>query len=260
MTDVTWSNLQSLHRMDGKVAIVTGASSGLGARFAAVLSAAGATVFAAARRVDRLEKLAEQSSGIQPIAFDASREPERRRLVDEVLNRAGRIDVLVNNAAASGGSVEAENESLDDIQRVIELNVVAALHMAQLAARSMFESGGGCIINVASILGLVAGAPLAQASYVASKGAIVSLTRELAVQWARKGVRVNALAPGWVRTEMTQALFDSERPTAYVQRNTPMGRPGEVDDFDGALLFLATAASGYYTGQVLVVDGGWTAR
>lgn len=253
-------DLGGLHRLDGRVAVVTGASSGLGSRFATVLAEAGARVFAAARRIDRLEALAEGSERIVPMPCDASIEADRARLIESVLLQAGRVDVLVNNAAAGGGSLDAEDESLVDVERVLKLNVVAAMHLSQLAARSMFETGGGSIVNVASILGLVAGAPLAQASYVASKGALISLTRELAVQWARQGVRVNALAPGWVRTEMTQELFASEKPAAYVIRNTPLGRPGEVEDFDGPLLFLAGDGSRYYTGQVLVVDGGWTAR
>jgi NAD(P)-dependent dehydrogenase (short-subunit alcohol dehydrogenase family) len=124
----------------------------------------------------------------------------------------------------------------------------------------MIASGGGVIVNVASMLGLVASAPIKQASYCASKGAIVSLTRELATQWARKGVRVNALAPGWFPSEMTAEMFADDSSMAYVQRNCPMARTGEPHELDGALLFLCSDASSYCTGQVLTVDGGWTAR
>jgi NAD(P)-dependent dehydrogenase (short-subunit alcohol dehydrogenase family) len=124
----------------------------------------------------------------------------------------------------------------------------------------MLDAGGGSIVNVASMLGLVASAPVKQASYCASKGGLVNLTRELAVQWARRGVRVNAIAPGWFRSEMTEAMFGDERSMAFVRRDAPMARPGDEHELDAALLFLASDASSYITGQVLCVDGGWTAR
>ena len=125
----------------------------------------------------------------------------------------------------------------------------------------MLAAGRGSIVNIASILGLVASAPMKDASYCASKGAVVNLTRQLGCEWGRKGVRVNAIAPGWFPSEMTQAdMFDDDKGADFVARNTPMGRPGGVEELDGALLFLASDASTYVTGQILAVDGGWTAR
>jgi NAD(P)-dependent dehydrogenase (short-subunit alcohol dehydrogenase family) len=125
----------------------------------------------------------------------------------------------------------------------------------------MLARGSGSIVNVASILGLVAASPMKDATYCASKGALVNLTRQLGCEWGRKGVRVNALAPGWFPTEMNQAsMFDDEAGASFVRRNTPMGRPGELHELDGALLFLCSDASSYVTGHVLAVDGGWVAR
>jgi len=143
---------------------------------------------------------------------------------------------------------------------VMDVNVTAVFALAQLAGRVMIERGSGSIINVASILGLVASAPIKQASYAASKGAVVNLTRELAVQWARKGVRVNALAPGWFPSELTADMFEDPSSTTFIESNDPMARFGRPDELDGALLFLASGASSYVTGHVLTVDGGWTAR
>jgi NAD(P)-dependent dehydrogenase (short-subunit alcohol dehydrogenase family) len=124
----------------------------------------------------------------------------------------------------------------------------------------MLAAGSGSVVNVASILGLVASGQIPQASYAASKGAVVNLTRELAVQWARRGVRVNAIAPGWFLSEMTEEMFGDEASQRWIARNTPMGRSGTEDELDGALLFLASDASSYVTGQTVAVDGGWTAR
>ena len=127
--------------------------------------------------------------------------------------------------------------------------------------RHMFDQGGGSIVNIASILGVVASTPIKEASYCASKGAVVNLTRQLGTEWARNGVRVNAIAPGWFPSEMTQRdMFDDDAGRGFIERNTPMGRAGELAELDGALLYLAGDASTYVTGQVLAVDGGWLAR
>ena len=238
-----------LFSLEGKTAVVTGASSGLGARFAKVLAAAGATVYAAARRADRLAELGPE---IHAVTCDVSVERDRVRLAET----AGRIDVLVNNAGVPGEQ-RAEKESAADFADVLAVNLVAPFHLSRLMA----ESGdGGSIVNVASILGLVSTAPMGGASYAASKAGLIGLTRELAGQWGGAGVRVNALAPGWFRSEMTGDLFADERSRRWVERNTMLNRGGDPGELDGALLFLASAASSYYTGQVMVVDGGWTAR
>ena len=143
---------------------------------------------------------------------------------------------------------------------MVDVNLTAVFALAQLAGRRMLAQGSGTIVNVASMLGLVASAPVKQASYAASKGAVVNLTRELAVQWARRGVRVNALAPGWFPSEMTADMIEPGPSQDFVRREAPMARGGEIHELDGALLFLACDASSYVTGQILTVDGGWTAR
>lgn len=249
----------ALFRLDGRVAIVTGASSGLGDRFARVLHAAGASVVIAARRTDRLEALAAQLEGTIPVTCDVSVDADLQRLVDETLAAHGRIDILVNNAGI-GGPVPAEDEPADQFRRVIDVNLNALFVLSQLVGRQMIAQGEGSIINVASVLGLVASAPIKQASYTASKGAVVNLTRELAVQWARKGIRVNAIAPGWFPSDMTAEMFDDGPSLDFLRRNAPMARGGEVHELDAALLFLAGPGASYVTGHILTVDGGWTAR
>jgi NAD(P)-dependent dehydrogenase (short-subunit alcohol dehydrogenase family) len=248
-----------LFALHGKTAVVTGASSGLGARFTSVLAAAGATVFAAARRLDRLTALAASDSRIHPIACDVSHEQDRARLAETVHAETGRFDVLVNNAGTSG-STRAAEETAQDFADVLAVNLVAPFHLARLIAEADSPAHGKSIVNVSSILGLVSAAPLGGASYAASKAGLIGLTRELAGQWGPSGVRVNALAPGWFHSEMTEALFADERSSQWVAKNTMLRRGGQGAELDGALLFLASEASSYCTGQVLAVDGGWTAR
>lgn len=253
-----------LFRLDGSVAVVTGASGGLGARFARVLHGAGAQVVLAARRIDRLEELAAELPGAVAVAADVADDDDRVALIEAAQRVAAErdlsFDVLVNNAGISE-VVPAEDERLEAFERVMDVNLTALFRLSQLAGRHFLAAGDGSIVNIASMLGLVASAPIKQASYVASKGAVVSLTRELGCQWAGRGVRVNALAPGWFRSEMNAAsMFDDERSMAWVARNCPARRAGAEHELDGALLFLASAASTYVTGQTLAVDGGWTAR
>ena len=245
-------------RMDGKGAIVTGASSGLGARFARVLDAAGAGVVLVARRRERLEHLADELHDALPVPCDLAR-LDVGSVIEATLGRYGRVDVLVNNA----GIVDvgpAEDEPLEAFREVVDVNLVAPFALAQSVARAMIESDeGGVIVNVASVLGLVGGGQIPQAGYAASKGGIVNLTRELSSQWAKKGIRVNALAPGWFESEMNEDMLSSEKGQQWVARRAPLGRHGRESELDGALLFLASDASSYVTGHILAVDGGWTA-
>ena len=245
-------------RLDGRVVIVTGASSGLGDRFARVLHAAGATVVVAARRLDRLEQLAADLPGTTAIAADVAVDADCERLVSTTIKTHGRLDVLVNNAGM-GLAGPAESEDIEVFRQHLAVNVTGAYLLSQLAGRHFLGTGGGVIVNIASVLGLVSAGQIPFTSYGTSKGAMVQLTRELAGQWARRGIRVNALAPGWFASEMTTEMFEDESSANWIRRKSPMGRAGDPHELDGALLFLASDASSYVTGQVLAVDGGWTA-
>jgi NAD(P)-dependent dehydrogenase (short-subunit alcohol dehydrogenase family) len=245
--------------LSDRVAIVTGASSGLGARFAKVLAQAGARVVACARRVERIEQLARSEPGILPVRCDVSDEGDRARLVAAALELGGHIDICVNNAGIASGGPEHQGD-VKMFSSVMRVNVEAVFALTQLVAEHMLGQGSGSVINVSSMFGLVASTPVADAPYVASKTALNGLTRELANQWAPGGVRVNAIAPGWFATEMNSELMEDERSLRWLERQCPMGRPGREHELDGVLLFLASDASSYCTGQVIVVDGGWTIR
>jgi NAD(P)-dependent dehydrogenase (short-subunit alcohol dehydrogenase family) len=258
MLGMTLDPLSSF-RLDGKAVILTGASSGLGNRFAKSLAAAGADVIITARRSERLEELAAHSDRLVPVACDVTAADAAQTLVDTAVERFGRVDVVVNNAGISR-VLAAVDDDIDDFRDELEINLIAPYELARTAARWMLaNSSGGSIINVGSVLGNGGGGRLKVPGYAAAKGGLHNLTRELASQWARKSIRVNAIAPGWFETEMNSDMFGTDGGMSYIVDNTPMGRPGVEGELDGALMFLASDASTYVTGQVLFVDGGWTA-
>jgi NAD(P)-dependent dehydrogenase (short-subunit alcohol dehydrogenase family) len=242
-------------RLDGKVAIVTGASSGLGVAFAEHLAEVGADLALGARRADRLAETAKlvESNGRRciTVATDVSRPDDCQRLVDETVSTFGRVDVLVNNAGI-GTAYPATREQPDQFRQVIDVNLNGAYWMAQACGRVM--KPGSSIINVGSILGFTS-AGLPQAAYAASKTGLIGLTRDLAQQWTgRKGIRVNLVAPGFFESEMTD-----QYPAGYLDSQMPrvlVGRPGDPAELSAAVVFLASDASSYITGIALPVDGG----
>lgn len=256
------SGVEELFGLTGRVAVVTGASSGLGVGFAKALAQAGAHLVVAARRVDRLESLAAElaKGGVEvlPVACDVTDASQVEALKDTCLERFGKVDILVNNAGVTE-IAPAEQDTDESFLRVVEVNLNGVFYCAQRFGRVMLEAGRGSIINIASIFGLVGSGSIPQAAYVASKGAVVNMTRELGAQWARRGVRVNAIAPGWFASEMTGEMFADERSMKWLRRKTPIGRPGGAEELAGALIFLASDSSSYVIGQTIAVDGGWTA-
>jgi hypothetical protein len=196
---------------------------------------------------------------VHPLACDVTADDDRERLVATALERFGRIDVCVNNAGVSSGGPDRQ-ATLDGFRSVMRVNVEALFALSQAVSVPMRAQGSGSVINISSMFSFIASAPVPEAEYVASKSAVNGLTRELASQWGADGVRVNAIAPGWFPTEMNAALFEDEKTQRWFARQCPLGRPGRIEELDGVLLFLASDASSYCTGQVITVDGGWTIR
>jgi NAD(P)-dependent dehydrogenase (short-subunit alcohol dehydrogenase family) len=241
----------------GKVALVTGASSGLGLHFAGLLAAGGARhVFLAGRRMDRLSAVAadlsDRHAPATPLLLDVTAEASVADALDRVRETAGRLDILVNNAGIAD-TAPALDTPADSFDRVMATNLRGCWLTAVASARLMREGGGGDIVNIASILGLRVATNVAP--YAMSKAALVQMTKALALEWARHGIRVNALCPGYVRTEINAGFFDTEAGQAMVRR-IPMRRLGELADLEAPFTLLASGASRILTGAVLTVDGG----
>lgn len=245
--------------LDDRVAVVTGASSGLGAGIARALASAGARVAVVARRADRLATLAAEIGGLA-VPCDLGNLDQVAGVVPAVADELGPPEILVNAAGNIFTYESAEAEPLEAIRRTLDLNLVAPFRLAQDVFPHMVAAGGGAIVNVSSISGHVGLPGVPQASYAASKLGLSGLTAELAVQWARHSIRVNTVAPGFFRSEITDRMYDDERTSAWLRRNTPLPREGTVDDIVGAALWLVGDAGRYVTGQTIRVDGGWTAR
>jgi NAD(P)-dependent dehydrogenase (short-subunit alcohol dehydrogenase family) len=247
-----------MRRLDGHVVIITGASSGLGAQLARAIGEAGGIPVLAARRAERLAALTAEIPSADSVPCDVTDEADRERLIDVVMDRHGRLDGLINNAGA-GASAPALRTPPETFARVLDLNLVAPFALSCLAAQRMRngDGGGRSIVNIASVMGLRSIGAIPDAAYVASKAGIIGLTRELASQWGRYGIRVNAVAPGFFATEMNAELGDDPEqfPDVLLSR-TPLGRGGHAGELDDAVVFLLGSGSSFVTGTVLSVDGG----
>lgn len=250
--------MSTLFLLKGKVVLVTGASSGLGAHFAQVVSGAGAKVVIAARRVERLQALAEQLRGqggeVIAVALDVTSRASVEAAFDLAQQKFGVVDVVINNAGV-GGAVKALEVTEQDWSTMISTNLDGVWRVAQCAAQRMAKDGkGGSIVNIASILGERVGTGLSH--YCAAKAGVLQLTKALALEFARYDIRVNAIAPGYFQTEMNDSFFNSEKGQAYIKSAVPMRKLGQLEQLDGPLLLLASAAGSFMTGATLAVDGG----
>ena len=255
--------MSNLFDLTGKVALVTGGSRGLGLEMATALGEAGASLVITARREQWLAPAEEglRAKGLSAVAVtcDVSNPEQVNATVKAAVERFGRLDILINNAGISWGE-PVETMALAKWREVFDTNAVGCFLMSQAAGNEMLRLGhGGAIVNIASVAGLVGldTDVLDAVGYSASKGAIIALTRDLAVKWAKRGIRVNAIAPGFFDTRLSHALL--EKTQQRVEKTTPMGRIGKPGELSGAVVFLASAAASYVTGQVLAVDGGMTA-
>ncbi len=254
-------NVKKLFDLSGRVAIVTGGSVGLGRQMAEGMAEMGANVVVCARKKERCEQAAEElrELGVKTLALGCDvRNPDQiRAVVEETISQFGRIDILINNAGTSWGA-PVEEMQLEHWNKVIETNLTAAFLFSQSVGRFMVPQRRGKIINIASVAGLRGAPPEFQAiGYHASKGGVIAFTKDLACKWGIHNIQVNAIAPGWFPTHMSEVVIERNR-EAFLKK-IPLGRFGSDHDLKGAAVFLASDASDFVTGHVLVVDGGQTA-
>ena len=253
---------RELFDLSGRVAIVTGGGTGLGRQMARALAEMGANVVLCARKAARCEETAAELSalGIRALGLrcDVTVADDVRAMVGRAKDEFGRVDILVNNAGRAWVA-PAATMAVEDWRRVIDVNLTGAFLCAQAAGNVMIAQGGGKIINIASVAGLGGALPevLDSVAYNASKGGLINLTRDLAVKWGRHRINVNAIAPGWFPSQMSSGIV--ERLGDRLGRAVPLGRIGGEDDLKGAVVYLASRASDYVTGQILAIDGGHTA-
>lgn len=254
--------LKDLFDLSGKVALVTGGSRGLGQEMAEGLAEAGASLMLLARREQWLTPAVERFRSFgyrcEGLLCDVSKPDEVQATVDRTIEIYGQIDILINNAGVTWGQ-PIEDHSLEKWEMVLQINLTGAFLFSQRVGREMLKRKSGNIINVASIAGLKATMESGQhiVGYVAAKGGLIAMTREFAAKWARRGVRVNAIAPGFFPSRMTERVLEETQP--LIESGVPMGRVGREGELKGVAVFLASPASGYITGQTIVVDGGSTA-
>ena len=247
-------------KLDGRVALVTGASAGLGQAIAVALAQAGADVACHGNSRSPLatcEDVSKTGRAAFPVTGDLAKSETPQKLIGDTLNKFGRLDILVNNAGTIRRA-PAVDYSEADWATVIQVNLSAVFRLSQLAGRQMISQGKGKIVNIASLLSFQGG--ITVPAYAASKGGVAQLTKALSNEWAGKGINVNAIAPGYMRTDNTRALQQDETRNRQILERIPAGRWGEPSDLAGAAVFLSSAASDYVNGEVLVVDGGWMGR
>lgn len=249
-------------KIKGQTAIVTGASSGLGVCFAETLAERGVNLVIAARRYEKLAKVAEDLADdfnvkVIPVQTDVSQEDQVINMVKTAVEKFGSVEILVNNAGI-GALSPSVDMPLEEWKQVLDVNLTGVFLCARTAAREMIKKKYGKIVNIASIYGAV-GDIFPTASYYASKGAVINLTRALAIEWAPYKINVNSIAPGFFPSEMTASVFQDEKAMQHILSRTPLGRTGDPLDLKAALTYLSSPASDYVTGQTIFVDGGWTA-